>query len=95
MCYKAAFEVFNNVSWMKGFYWWNWETNYTIEDKKNYTPQEKLAEEVLKSWYTDSTSYPLKDNQRRWVIIPFCSIAPLLIIAIVLTILIRKKKKQK
>ncbi len=89
LCYEATFEVFNNISWMKGFYWWNWEAVYTEEDKKNYTPQEKLAEEVLKSWYKDSTPYPLNDKQILWIIIPTCTIVPLASIA---TILILKKK---
>jgi len=89
LCYEATFEVFNDISWLKGFYWWNWEAIYTDEDKKNYTPQEKLAEKVLKSWYINSTPYPLKDNQKIWTIILTISIS-LLISVVVTTIILRK-----
>lgn len=68
LCYEATFEVFNEISWLKGYYWWNWEAIYTEHDLDNFTPQEKLAEEVLKSWYVNSTPYPLNDNQKAIII---------------------------
>ena len=54
-CYTALFsQLWEKEPWFRGTYWWNWEVvpdpgpNYALD----YTPQDKLAEGVMKSYYT-------------------------------------------
>ncbi len=51
--YQAAFESVFNQSWFAGMYWWVWETDPfqggPCDD--GYTPYDKPAEHVLRSWY--------------------------------------------
>lgn len=51
--YQAAFGSVFNQSWFAGMYWWAWETNPfqggPCDD--GYTPHDKPAEDVLRSWY--------------------------------------------
>lgn len=52
--YEALFAVFSAQSWWKGGFVWKWFPNIKAGEGKNYrdyTPQGKLAEEVLKRWY--------------------------------------------
>lgn len=55
-CYEATFKTFYNKPWFYGFYWWCWEPddNAGGENDKGYTPYKKLAEEILKKWYSSN-----------------------------------------
>lgn len=63
-CYNATFHTFYDKSWFYGFYWWNWETSPTAggSSSPDFTPQNKPAQDLLKSWYAQSwdrtNSYP-------------------------------------
>ncbi len=51
--YEAAFETFYNQSWFSGFFWWSWGTD-PLEGglcNTNFTPHDKLAEDVLRKWF--------------------------------------------
>jgi hypothetical protein len=51
--YQAAFESLYTQPWFAGIYWWAWETDPfqggPCDD--GYTPYDKPAENVLRSWY--------------------------------------------
>lgn len=51
--YQAAFESLYDQPWFAGMYWWAWETDPfqggPCDD--GYTPHDKLAEDVLRTWY--------------------------------------------
>lgn len=51
--YRAAFESVFDQPWFAGMYWWSWGTDPfeggPCDD--GYTPHDKPAEEVLRSWY--------------------------------------------
>ena len=51
--YQAALESVFNQSWFAGMYWWNWDTDPfqggPCDD--GYTPYDKPAEDILRSWY--------------------------------------------
>lgn len=51
--YQAAFEVLWGQPWLAGMYWWNWDTDPDKggEADSDFTPHNKLAEEVLKTYY--------------------------------------------
>ncbi len=64
-CYEAFYEAFSDKSWLAGIFWWNWtpflKSDITNPQspawvraklpgyEKDYTPEGKLAEEILKS----------------------------------------------
>ena len=53
-CYEAALTSFADSTWFKGFFWWNW---FPVSDaggfcNRDFTPQNKPAEDILKAWYT-------------------------------------------
>jgi hypothetical protein len=52
--YQAAFAVFWNKPWLAGMYWWSWDAdpNTGGAGDKTYTPHNKPAEQVLKSYYS-------------------------------------------
>jgi len=52
-CYQAAFETFYSQSWFAGIYWWAWGTDPFEGDTCDisYTPHNKPAEDVLRSWF--------------------------------------------
>lgn len=52
-CYKALMTTLWNKTWWGGVFWWNWETNPNAGGSGdiNYTPQNKQAETVLRSYY--------------------------------------------
>lgn len=53
--YEAAFQVFWNEPWFEGGFIWNWYTNHNTaggELDKDYTPQNKPAEQVLQDWFS-------------------------------------------
>jgi hypothetical protein len=51
--YQATFESVYNQPWLAGLYWWTWETGLFQGGPcdNNYTPYDKPAEDVLRSWY--------------------------------------------
>lgn len=65
--YQAAFESVFNQSWFDGMYWWSWGTDPSEggPNDSGFTPHDKPAEDVLRTWYIDggprtgaSTSQP-------------------------------------
>jgi hypothetical protein len=52
-CYRAALSTIFNRSWCKGIYWWYWKPSIYAGglNNRDFTPQNKPAEIVLKSWY--------------------------------------------
>lgn len=51
--YQAAFESLYSQPWLAGLYWWFWGTD-TFEGgpcDDNFTPHNKPAEDILRSWY--------------------------------------------
>ncbi|MEW6171345.1 MAG: hypothetical protein AB1472_07315 [Candidatus Omnitrophota bacterium] len=55
-CYEVIFELFWNKPWFYGVYWWYWGASPKIGGAANrqFTPQNKPAEDVLKKWYKAS-----------------------------------------
>lgn len=50
--YAAAFEAFAHQPWFAGMYWWAWSPQIPNGPSDNgYSPQNKPAEQQLKSWY--------------------------------------------
>ena len=64
--YQALFSYWNNVSFVKGMYFWEWQTEPPADSASdtNYTPQGKEALNVISEWYggtgvaTPMTSVP-------------------------------------
>ena len=54
--YQALFEYWNQYPWMKGVDLWRWEINPPAANSgdKDYTPQNKKAEAVMKSFWNVS-----------------------------------------
>ncbi len=54
--YASAMEVFWDEPWFSGFFWWDWPAiPYSlrkVKKDKSFCIYGKLAEEVLKDWYT-------------------------------------------
>ncbi len=52
--YSAAFEALWNKPWFYGFYWWIWESNPNAGglNDTDFTPQNKPAEDLIRSWYS-------------------------------------------
>ncbi len=52
-CYQAAFESVYREPWFAGIYWWSWSPD-PLEggpDDEGYSPHDKPAEEILKTWF--------------------------------------------
>jgi hypothetical protein len=51
--YQAAFESVYNQPWFAGMFWWYWRTSPFKGGAcdTDYTPYQKPAEDVLRSWY--------------------------------------------
>lgn len=51
--YEALFEYWNDQSYMQGVHWWEWQADPNAGGSGNafYTPQNKLAEEVMREWF--------------------------------------------
>ncbi len=52
-CYEALLETFYDEPWFYGIYWWYWGVNPNMGGKfhRGFTPQNKLAQEVIRQWY--------------------------------------------
>lgn len=52
-CYKAFFQTIWNQPWLKGVYWWKWDTNIHAGGNHNrqFTPQNKPAQEIIEANY--------------------------------------------
>ena len=48
--YHAAAQAFSNQNFVRGLYWWNW-FGFGGKEDTNYTPRDKPAAEIIKSWY--------------------------------------------
>lgn len=55
-CYQAAFDSLWLQPWFAGMFWWEWGTNPDQGEPQDtgYTPHNRPAEQVLRSWYTNS-----------------------------------------
>ncbi len=53
LCYQAVIRAFEDKSWFRGVYWWNWEPDISLggPTDRGYTPYGKPAELILKEWY--------------------------------------------
>ena len=53
MAYRALMSVMSEKPWWDGAFWWNWTTSTTAggTSDKNYTPQNKPAQQVLSEFY--------------------------------------------
>jgi hypothetical protein len=55
--YQAAFQVLYHQPWLAGMYWWDYGTD-PFEGgpcDQHYTPHDKPAEDILRSWYSASS----------------------------------------
>ena len=52
-CYRAMVDTFWDKDWFYGIYWWDWGTSVRMGGKhnRNFTPQNKPAEEYIKKLY--------------------------------------------
>ena len=52
-CYEALLVTFYEEPWFYGVYWWYWGVNPKMGGKfhRGFTPQNKLAQEVIRQWY--------------------------------------------
>ncbi|MFW6108061.1 MAG: glycoside hydrolase family 113, partial [bacterium] len=51
-CYTAVFtELWRQEGWLRGTYWWNWEDDPAEEVANWYPIQDKLAEDVVQTYY--------------------------------------------
>lgn len=49
--YEALLSVMSQRDWWDGAFWWNWETNPNTGSTTSFTPQSKLAQDVLAEYY--------------------------------------------
>lgn len=49
--YQALLETFEGQSWWAGVVWWEW--TLSNGNDMSYSPRNKVAEQLLKSWYVD------------------------------------------
>ena len=59
--YEALFSYWNNVSFMKGIYFWEWKPSPLDggDGNRDYTPQNKLAQSVITNWFGGNGSAPV------------------------------------
>jgi hypothetical protein len=52
--YSRVFQIVWGQPWLAGMYWWRWDAdpNTGGAGDKTYTPHNKPAEQVLKSYYS-------------------------------------------
>jgi hypothetical protein len=50
--YRAALTAARSMEFVKGVFWWQWElNNRSSEQKIDYSPQKKAAQDVLKEFW--------------------------------------------
>lgn len=49
--YQSMFESIWQEPWMKGVFVWRWAEYEGVSRSPNYSPRDKPAAEVLKSWF--------------------------------------------
>jgi T5SS/PEP-CTERM-associated repeat protein len=49
--YEALLSVMTQREWWDGGFWWNWESNPNTSFQTSFTPQWKLAQDVLANYY--------------------------------------------
>ncbi len=52
--YEAAFRALWSEPWFAGFYWWKWQATLRGDAERDFTPQGKPAEQVLRRWYSEN-----------------------------------------
>jgi hypothetical protein len=59
-CYRAALETLWGKPWLRGIYWWYWSTDPDQggPEDMDFTPHNKPAERVLRSYYRPSVYLP-------------------------------------
>ncbi|MFH1784295.1 MAG: hypothetical protein ABH868_05315 [bacterium] len=62
-CYEVAFQVWNNKSWMQGWFTWDWSPwqNAGGPFDTGFTPQNKPALDTLTTWYGGEQIRPFYD----------------------------------
>lgn len=50
--YESCLSVFEDVDWMKGFFWWDWRAELPKGKFPGFSVCDKKAESVLRSFYT-------------------------------------------
>lgn len=62
--YQALFQYWNNQPYMIGAYLWNWNSdpNNGGSGNTDYTPQNKPAQAVMTSWYSQGGSSPVSSS---------------------------------
>ncbi|MBD3426243.1 MAG: hypothetical protein GF409_03310 [Candidatus Omnitrophica bacterium] len=57
-CYKAFFETIWGCSWLRGVYWWRWDTSVHAGGKHNrqFTPQNKPALQILEKYFKQNAN---------------------------------------
>ncbi len=53
-CYKIMVEALKDAEWLQGIYWWKWPSYLDRGgmDQTGFTPNGKLAENVVTNWYS-------------------------------------------
>ena len=53
--YEALFRSVGRLPWFRGMFIWKWypDSSRIAEDRIEFSPQNKEAEQVLKRWYSD------------------------------------------
>jgi hypothetical protein len=54
--YRVMIRALGEQPWCRGVFWWNWESIPSATAGTNYTPSQKPAAQVLRSWYSMSTA---------------------------------------
>lgn len=62
--YEALFQYWNNYSWMQGVHLWDWisDPNAGGPGDDGYTPQGKMAEGVMRTWFGSTVPVPNPEN---------------------------------
>lgn len=58
--YQALFEYWNNYSYVQGVSLWDWKSNPSAGGvgDRDYTPQNKPAEQIMRQWFAGGTAAP-------------------------------------
>jgi hypothetical protein len=54
-CYRAFLSTVGRAPWLKGSIIWKWHPPSEVDGPTAFTPQGKLAETVLRRWFTATT----------------------------------------